>query len=86
MKDAKQLCRVEPGTWWTFSATYDLNNPQSFQVRITDAEGSVLAEQEVENEPDLEAVDWIGFIPHGNTVGNLYIDNVKLEQVDASRE
>ena len=85
-KTVAQLCTVHPGAWWTFSVTYDLNSPQRYQIKISDSEGSVLAEQDVENQPDLGGVDWIGFIPHGKAVGTLYIDNVTLQQAGSSLE
>ena len=85
-KTSAQLCTVQPGAWWTFSLTYDLNSPQRYQVKITDSEGSVLAEQDIENQPDLGGVDWIGFIPHAKATGTLYIDNVTLQQVDSPLE
>lgn len=76
------LCQVEPGTWWTFSVTYDLKNAKNYQVKITNAAGAVLAEKDIAIRPDMGAVNWIGFIPHGKTKGSLYIDNVKLEGLD----
>lgn len=82
-KAATTLCQVEPGEWWTFAVTYDLNNAENYQIKITNAAGAVLAETNIAIRPDMGAVNWIGFIPHGKTKGSLYIDNVKLEELDA---
>lgn len=79
-KDSVSLCTVEPGVWWTFSVSYDLDNADSYQVSITDADGAVLADESIAIRADMGAVNWIGFIPHGTKEGSLYIDNVVLEE------
>ncbi|MBT3194814.1 MAG: hypothetical protein HN341_19885 [Verrucomicrobia bacterium] len=81
-KAAVQLCKVEPGTWWSFSVTYDVNNPANYQVTIKDAEGTVIADKSMEIDGDVGAINWIGFISHGTTEGSLYVDNVSLQQED----
>ena len=82
-KKVIKLCNVTPGKWWNFSATYDLNNAETFQITIKDADGLVLANNEIEIQSDMGAVNWIGFIPHGNAAGSLYVDNVKLQQLES---
>lgn len=79
-QESVSLCQVELGQWWTFSVSYDLENADSFHVRITDAAGAVLADESIDIREDMGAVNWIGFIPHGTQQGKLYIDNVLLEQ------
>jgi len=82
-KTTAQLCTIEPGAWWRFSVTYDLNNPGDYHVSIEDAEGNLLADKTMEIETDVGAINWIGFIAHGTIEGSLYVDNVKLQQADA---
>ena len=82
-KASAKLCQIEPGTWWTFEATYDVNDAAHYQIKITTAAGEVLAEQAIPIRPDMGAVNWIGFIPHGTSKGSFYIDNVNLEALDA---
>lgn len=77
------LCRVEPGAWWTFSVTYDLNAADSFEVTIQDAQGRTLAMESVEIEGEIGAINWVGFIAHAKAAGTVYVDNIILKQVDA---
>jgi len=81
-----QLCTVKPGRWWTFAVTYDVNNPQDYQVTIQDAEGAVLAEKSMEIQGDVGAINWVGFIANGTAEGSLYVDNVSLAQVTPVQE
>ena len=83
-KKTTQLCTVEPGAWWTFSVTYDLNQSEHFQVTIQDAKGSMLAEKTIATQGEVGAVNWVGFIAHAKAAGSLYIDNVILQEVAAS--
>ncbi|HAR67504.1 MAG TPA: hypothetical protein DCR55_15020 [Lentisphaeria bacterium] len=83
-KKTTQLCTVEPGAWWTFSVTYDLNQSEHFQVTIQDAKGSMLAEKTIATQGEVGAVNWVGFIAHAKAAGSLYIDNVILQEVAAT--
>jgi len=81
-----KLCQVEPGIWWTFEVIYDLNDAAHYQIKIIAVDGTVLANQTIPIRPDMGAVNWIGFIPHGTTKGSFYIDNVNLEAIDVQLE
>ena len=85
-KASAKLCQIEPGTWWTFEATYDLNDAANYQIKITTADGAILAEETIPIRPDMGAVNWIGLIPHGATKGSFYVDNVNLEAIDAEAD
>jgi len=83
---ATNLCKVAPGKWWTFAVTYDLNNSESYQIKITDAKGTVLAEKIIENQLDIGGITWIGFAGYTKAEGNFYIDNIKVTFMESKPE